>query len=56
MLTVSRLEPAKGVEDLVIAAGLLAERGVEMELTLMGDGPLKPGSSGSRARWGSRTA
>ncbi len=42
VLTVSRLEPAKGVEDLVIAAGLLAERGVEMELTLMGDGPLKP--------------
>ena len=41
VLTVSRLEPAKGVEDLVIAAGLLAERGVEMELTLMGDGPLK---------------
>lgn len=40
VLTVSRLEPAKGVEDLVIAAGLLAERGVEIELTLMGNGPL----------------
>jgi len=40
VLTVSRLEPAKGVEDLVIAVGLLAQRGVEVELTLMGDGPL----------------
>ena len=46
VLTVSRLEPAKGVEDLVIATGLLARRGVEIELTLMGDGPLR-----SRLEW-----
>ena len=31
VLTVSRLEVAKGVEDLVIAVGLLAQRGVEVE-------------------------
>ena len=53
----SRLEPAKGVEDLVIAAGLLARRGVEMELTLIGDGPLKARLEVDRgASWGSPTA
>src|SRR4051794_28375327 len=42
VLTVSRLEPAKGVEDLVIAAGLLAQRRGEMEPAPMGGGPPEP--------------
>lgn len=42
VLSVCRLEPAKGVEDLVIAVGLLARRGVHVELSLVGDGPLRP--------------
>jgi glycosyltransferase involved in cell wall biosynthesis len=41
ILCVARLEPGKGVEDLVIAAGLLARRGVEVETTFVGDGPLR---------------
>lgn len=40
VVTVSRLEPAKGVEDLVVAVGLLAREGVEVDLTLVGEGPL----------------
>ncbi len=40
VLSVARLETAKGVEDLVVAAGLLARRGVDLELTLAGAGPL----------------
>jgi phosphatidylinositol alpha-1,6-mannosyltransferase len=39
VVTVSRLETGKGVEDLAIAAGLLAERGVEVEVTFVGEGP-----------------
>jgi glycosyltransferase involved in cell wall biosynthesis len=42
VLSVSRLEFGKGVEDLVVAAGLLAERGVELDLTFVGRGPLRP--------------
>jgi glycosyltransferase involved in cell wall biosynthesis len=41
ILSVARLEPAKGVEDVVIAAGLLLERGRDVELTLVGSGPLE---------------
>lgn len=41
ILSVARLEPAKGVEDLVIALGLLARRGAEAEVTFVGDGPLR---------------
>jgi phosphatidylinositol alpha-1,6-mannosyltransferase len=41
VLSVARLEPAKGVEDVVIAAGLLAQRGRELEVTLVGSGPLQ---------------
>jgi len=41
VLSVARLEPGKGVEDLVIAAGLLARRGVEVEVTFVGGGPLR---------------
>jgi glycosyltransferase involved in cell wall biosynthesis len=41
VLSVARLEPAKGVEDVVIAAGMLRERGVEIELSLVGAGPLE---------------
>ncbi len=40
IVSVARLEPAKGVEDLVIAVGLLARRGVEADVTFVGDGPL----------------
>lgn len=40
ILTVARLELGKGVEDLVIAVGILAARGVDAELTLVGEGPL----------------
>ncbi len=40
LLSVARLEPAKGVEDVVIAAGLLAEQGHDLELSLVGAGPL----------------
>jgi glycosyltransferase involved in cell wall biosynthesis len=41
VLSVSRLEFGKGVEDLVVAAGLLGGRGVELELTFAGRGPLR---------------
>jgi 2-deoxystreptamine N-acetyl-D-glucosaminyltransferase/2-deoxystreptamine glucosyltransferase len=41
VISVSRLERAKGVEDLVIAAGLLARRGVPVEVTILGAGPLE---------------
>ena len=41
VVSVARLEPGKGVEDLVIAAGLLARRGVEAEVTFVGGGPLR---------------
>ncbi len=40
VLGVSRLVSEKGVEDLVIAVGLLGRRGVVAELTLVGAGPL----------------
>ena len=41
VLSVARLERGKGVEDLVIAAGLLARRGIDVEVTLVGEGPLR---------------
>ncbi len=41
VLSVSRLEYGKGVEDLVIAIGLLARRGVDARVTLQGRGPLE---------------
>jgi glycosyltransferase involved in cell wall biosynthesis len=41
ILSVARLEPAKGVEDVVVATGLLRERGVDVELSLVGAGPLE---------------
>lgn len=41
LLSVARLEPAKGVEDVVIAAGLLAQRGHDLEVSLVGAGPLE---------------
>jgi glycosyltransferase involved in cell wall biosynthesis len=41
VLSVARLEPAKGVEDVVIAVGMLRERGVDVELSLVGAGPLE---------------
>ncbi len=40
VLSVARLVSEKGVEDLVVALRLLAGRGVEAELTLVGSGPL----------------
>jgi glycosyltransferase involved in cell wall biosynthesis len=41
VLSVARLERGKGVEDLVIAAGLLARKGIDVEVTLVGAGPLR---------------
>ena len=40
VLTVTRLERAKGVEDLVIAIRLLAQRGIDAQATFVGSGPL----------------
>lgn len=40
VLTVTRLERAKGVEDLVIAIHLLARQGVDARATFVGSGPL----------------
>ncbi|MEA2363956.1 MAG: alpha-maltose-phosphate synthase [Thermoleophilaceae bacterium] len=42
VLSVARLEPAKGVEDVVVAAGLLAQRGCAVEVSMVGAGPLAP--------------
>jgi glycosyltransferase involved in cell wall biosynthesis len=39
VLCVARLEPAKGVEDLVVAGGLLARRGLDFRLSFVGAGP-----------------
>ena len=39
VLTISRLERGKGVEDLAIAAGLLAQTGEAIEVTYVGEGP-----------------
>jgi len=41
VLSVARLVSEKGVEDLVVALRLLHERGTDVELTLVGDGPLR---------------
>ena len=41
ILCVSRLVHEKGVEDVVIAAGLLRERGVRVRVKLVGQGPLE---------------
>jgi glycosyltransferase involved in cell wall biosynthesis len=41
VLTVARLVPEKGVEDLVIATRLLRDRGTDVQVTLVGDGPLR---------------
>jgi glycosyltransferase involved in cell wall biosynthesis len=41
ILSVARLVSEKGVEDLVVALRLLSERGVDAELTLVGEGPLR---------------
>ena len=42
VVSVSRLETGKGVEDLAIAVGLLARRGVPVEVTYVGEGPSRP--------------
>jgi phosphatidylinositol alpha-1,6-mannosyltransferase len=42
ILCVARLVAEKGVEDLVLALKLLAGRGVDAELRLIGGGPLEP--------------
>jgi glycosyltransferase involved in cell wall biosynthesis len=41
VLSVARLEPGKGVEDLAIAAGLLARRGVDVSVSFLGRGPMR---------------
>lgn len=40
VLSVTRLVPEKGVDDLVVAAGLLRRRGIEVRVRLVGEGPL----------------
>lgn len=42
ILSVARLEPGKGVEDLAVAVGLLSARGVDCEVTFVGEGPSAP--------------
>jgi glycosyltransferase involved in cell wall biosynthesis len=41
VISVSRLVSEKGVEDLVVAARLLSDRGVDAEVTVVGTGPLE---------------
>ena len=41
IVVVASLNPVKGVGDLVEAAGLLARRGLEFRIDLVGDGPLR---------------
>ncbi len=41
VLSVARLEQGKGVEDLAIAAGLLARRGVDVHVSFLGRGPMR---------------
>jgi glycosyltransferase involved in cell wall biosynthesis len=41
ILSVARLVEKKGLSDLVLASGLLAERGVPHRLVVVGDGPLR---------------
>ena len=41
IVAVASLEPVKGVADLVEALGLLAHRGADFRLDLVGDGPLR---------------
>jgi colanic acid/amylovoran biosynthesis glycosyltransferase len=42
ILSVARLEPPKDLETLLVAAAALGRRGRDVELTLVGDGPLRP--------------
>ncbi|HEX8123148.1 MAG TPA: glycosyltransferase family 4 protein [Solirubrobacteraceae bacterium] len=42
ILCVSRLVEEKGVDDVVVAAGLLRRRGIEVRVKLVGAGPLAP--------------
>ncbi len=41
VLSVARLEQGKGVEDLAIAAGLLARHGVDVHVSFLGRGPMR---------------
>jgi glycosyltransferase involved in cell wall biosynthesis len=52
VLSVARLVSEKGVDDLVIALRLLADRGVAAELTLVGSGPLAGRVEGLAAELG----
>jgi glycosyltransferase involved in cell wall biosynthesis len=42
VLAVARLVEKKGLTDLVLACGLLAARGVDLRLEIVGEGPLRP--------------
>lgn len=42
LLFMARLVPGKGLEDVIRAVGLLADRGREVKLTVVGDGPVRP--------------
>jgi glycosyltransferase involved in cell wall biosynthesis len=40
-LTVGRLAPGKGLEDLIQAAGMISKRGNKVKFLIVGDGPLR---------------
>jgi glycosyltransferase involved in cell wall biosynthesis len=42
LLTIGRLHPAKGLEDAIRATAVLAERGLDLELHVVGGGPRSP--------------
>jgi glycosyltransferase involved in cell wall biosynthesis len=53
VLSVARLIEKKGLQDLVRASGLLAERGVRHRLLVVGDGPLRNALEETAAQVGS---
>ena len=52
VLTVARLIEKKGLADLVVACGILMQRGVPVRLEVAGDGPLRPQLEAAAARLG----
>jgi colanic acid/amylovoran biosynthesis glycosyltransferase len=54
VLSVARLIEKKGLSDLVAACGLLAGRGIDLRLELVGEGPLRSELAAAAARSGAR--
>jgi colanic acid/amylovoran biosynthesis glycosyltransferase len=54
VLSVARLIEKKGLSDLVVACGLLASRGIELRLELVGEGPLRSELVEAAARSGAQ--